>query len=480
MNSKNCPQDQSVHFTTANHHVLKRGRYSAQALYFINKPKRNGAQYTWIISENLRDLGRLAGKQIDPEGLRDYLCYGFVPAPRTIFKDVLTLPPGHFCYLPLASEQAEWGITDSTTQANSDHSESNFWQQICTQSQHKQAAVLLSGGLDSAMISAAAQQTGTTLTAYHARFCGLKIAEDSDTLAARTTAHSLGIPLQEIAINSLDALRYFSRAVNALPQPFSDPVILPFYLLLNTIQKTSTQLVLTGEGGDQLFGSWSMKPMLIRELYHETEYSRDLGYLASFHKFDTEWQDLMSEKILRQLPRQSKAESPIATAFAASPSNHFCDQLRWVDLQLKGLQHIQPRIAAMAQAHQLQLQHPFFHPEVIESALNLPAQLKLSGTEEKVLLKKLATAHLPANIVERRKQGMGVPTSLWFRRGLRPLAAYWLNRNRLKNSGVLNPDYVREMVYKTRTASDGRGRRWGDRLWQLCALECWLAGLNSD
>jgi len=220
--------------------------------------------------------------------------------------------------------------------------------------------------------------------------------------------------------------------------------------------------------------------MLIRELYAEKGYSRDLGYLSSFHKFDSEWPDLMADTLVRQLPAQSKAETPISAAFAASPSEHYCDQLRWVDLQLKGLQHIQPRMTAMANAYQLQLQHPFFHPEVIESALQLPTQLKMTGTEEKVLLKKLALAHLPADVVERRKQGMGVPTSLWFRRGLRPLAAYWLNKNRLRQSGILNPAYVQDMVRNNKIASDGRGRRWGDRLWQLCVLECWLAGLNFD
>jgi hypothetical protein len=75
---------------------------------------------------------------------------------------------------------------------------------------------------------------------------------------------------------------------------------------------------------------------------------------------------------------------------------------------------------------------------------------------------------------------MGVPTSLWYSRGLRPLAAYWLNKNRLQKSGLLNPNYVREMVVKNKSASDGRARRWGDRLWQLCVLECWFAGLISN
>ncbi|MDD1610830.1 MAG: asparagine synthase C-terminal domain-containing protein, partial [Methylococcaceae bacterium] len=89
-------------------------------------------------------------------------------------------------------------------------------------------------------------------------------------------------------------------------------------------------------------------------------------------------------------------------------------------------------------------------------------------------------SQLPLEVVERRKQGMGVPTSQWFRRGLRPLAAYWLNKNSLIKSGLLNPDTVQDIRQQNITASDGRGRRWGDRLWMLCVLECWFASLGES
>ena len=109
-----------------------------------------------------------------------------------------------------------------------------------------------------------------------------------------------------------------------------------------------------------------------------------------------------------------------------------------MDLQLKGMQHILPRIEAMAKAQQLSLQHPFFQTDLIELGIGLPNHLKLSGVKDKVLLKMLAKSYLPDAVIERRKQGMGVPTSQWFRRGLMPLAAYWLNKKRLEKSGLLN------------------------------------------
>jgi asparagine synthase (glutamine-hydrolysing) len=132
----------------------------------------------------------------------------------------------------------------------------------------------------------------------------------------------------------------------------------------------------------------------------------------------------------------------------------------------------------MAKAHQLCLHHPFFAEDMIELGISLPDHLKLAGVKDKVLLKMLARSQLPVEVVERRKQGMGVPTSQWFRWGLRPLANHWLNKNRLIESGLLNPDTVQDIRRQDIIASDGRGRRWGDRLWMLCVLQCWFASLT--
>jgi asparagine synthase (glutamine-hydrolysing) len=115
---------------------------------------------------------------------------------------------------------------------------------------------------------------------------------------------------------------------------------------------------------------------------------------------------------------------------------------------------------------------------MIELGISLPDHLKLAGVKDKVLLKMLARSQLPVEVVERRKQGMGVPTSQWFRWGLRPLANHWLNKNRLIESGLLNPDTVQDIRRQDIIASDGRGRRWGDRLWMLCVLQCWFASLT--
>jgi asparagine synthase (glutamine-hydrolysing) len=460
------------------HIVLIREVYSSRPTYFLENPIKTATGNDWKITHSLREIGSAVAYRPSPEGVRDFLCYGFVPAPRTIFKGVLSVPPGTQCFLSRMNESIDWQPLRTPLIETPIEPQQQFWQTLCQHSQVQNSALLLSGGLDSAMVASAAVATGAKLHAYHARFADVDTHEDSDTYAARLTAQHLKLDYQEIKINSLDALYWFDKVVSALDQPLGDPVILPFYLLFREIAKTKRQSVLTGEGGDQLFGSWSMKPMLMREFYSDSSYQRERGYMESLSKFSEDWQNLVSDSLKQQLLGDSDLTSPIQKAFLSSPSHDFQDQLRWVDLQLKGMQHILPRINSMSEAWSLSLHHPFFHPDLLNLSITLPNQLKMSSVDTKVLLKMIARQYLPEAVICRRKQGMGVPTSRWFRRGLYPLSAYWLNNRRLKKSQLLNPATVKAIQRRELGTRDSRSRRWGDRLWMLCVLECWFASLS--
>lgn len=458
-------------------HLLVREAYSAKPVYFLEQPIKTATGYKWQVSHSLKETGRYVNYRPNPEGIRDFLCYGFVPAPRTIFQGVLCGSPGMQCHLSDTDNSIRWQPIETKLIESPAQPQQQFWQQLCQHSQTPNSALLLSGGLDSAMVASAAVAMKGKINAYHARFAGVEIDDDSDTYAARLTAQHLKLNYQEISISSLDALYWFNKVIGALDQPLGDPVILPFYLLFREIAKTAQKQVLTGEGGDQLFGSWSMKPMLMREFYSDSRYQREHGYLESFHKFSEDWQSLISESLRLQLNEKNDLTLPIQQAFLSSPSDNFQNQLRWVDLQLKGVQHILPRINTMANVWSLELQQPFFHPDLLDLSIALPNSLKMSATETKVLLKSLARQHLPEAVIQRRKQGMGVPTSRWFKRGLMPLALYWLNERRLLHSQLLNPATVKAIKHHELGTRDGRSRRWGDRLWMLCVLECWFASL---
>ena len=237
--------------------------------------------------------------------------------------------------------------------------------------------------------------------------------------------------------------------------------------------------VLTGEGGDQLFGSWSMKPMLLRRAYQQAQWDYSHAYLQSYHKFPGRWHELLAPALLRDLTDDDLPEQAISEAWNCSPSDNLADRLRWVDIQLKGMQHIAPRISAMASRQGVQLVHPLFSAGLLGLSFLLPADRKLAGAREKVLLKQLLSQRLPEEVVERAKSGMGVPTTAWFRTLLRPLAWYWLGSRRVRKAGLLNPETTRRLLKGDFYPDDGRARRWGDSLWMLCTLQAWFESLKD-
>lgn len=470
---------QSYHHVTTDSQVLIRGVYSAKPLYFFNKPIKTKSGRNWLVSSSLRELGSVVNNRPDPAGLRDFLCYGFVPAPRTIFEDIFAVPPGMICSLPFADDQPVWSYSQKTqTSTQQQPTETTFWDQLCALITREHCTVLLSGGIDSAIVAAAAKSVGKNVNACHARFAGFDVKEGSSTYSARMIAKHLQLNYRELVISSWDVFRWFDRAIKKLDQPLGASSILPFYLMFKTISKQTIQTVLTGQGGNQLLGSGFIKPMILRELYPEPTYSRELAYLASFNGFPDEYSQLMSSSLAQKLDPTAKIEDPIIQAFANTFIQGFCDKLRWVDIQLKAIQHILPGIEAMAQSCSLKLQHPFLQEQLIEQAFALPERLKLSGSQENVLLNRLAESRLPTSVLTQHQHGMNVPANSWITREFWSLATQWLNKSRLQKSGLLNPDYVQEIRQQPGNNIDYHGRSRDERLWMLCVLECWFASLS--
>jgi asparagine synthase (glutamine-hydrolysing) len=123
----------------------------------------------------------------------------------------------------------------------------------------------------------------------------------------------------------------------------------------------------------------------------------------------------------------------------------------------------------MSMAHSIESRVPLLDNEVIAFASRLPSQLKIAGTRRKHVLKEAVRDLLPAGILERRKQGFGVPLATWFRGELTGLFADVLGSARARERGYFEPSFVDRLVHEHRT-----GRRDHNlRLWQLLVFELW-------
>jgi asparagine synthase (glutamine-hydrolysing) len=127
-------------------------------------------------------------------------------------------------------------------------------------------------------------------------------------------------------------------------------------------------------------------------------------------------------------------------------------------------------------AHGVEARAPFLDPDLIALTCAMPSSLKLHGVTTKYILKRALKGRLPDSILERRKQGFGVPLAQWFRGPLRPILEETLNADRLRRIGLLEPAAVARLV--TEHLSGKHDHR--KALWNLLTFELWRAAYLPD
>ncbi len=250
----------------------------------------------------------------------------------------------------------------------------------------------------------------------------------------------------------------------------------PQYLLGKAAREAGLSAVFNGEGGDQLFGGWTNKPMVSAELYaglYEDD-SREEQYLRSYHRFYGLEEQLYTPEFRSQVGTPGQRRALLKPYLESGDASTFLHRVRLADIALKGSQNILPRMERMANAWGLDARVPLFDRALAEASFTLPPQMKLNGAVEKFVLKLALRKRLPREIVWRRKAGMSVPITDWV---LGPLARTMddlLGPRALARRGLFREEYVSRLRSGQNDPHETRRRRLGERLWTLAVLEAWL------
>ncbi len=460
--------------------TLIRDPFGVRSLYYA---EHNGVFYFASELKQLLAISTLP-VEVNPVALHKYLTFSFVPGEDVPIRGIRRLLPGHLAvfengklttmpYFTL-HEEMDPRLTDRKVAAR--HIRSRCRQAIARRlSGESQVAVFLSGGIDSSGVALWLTEAGIPVQAFSLDFGDRSVEKPQ----AQAVAERLQVPLQFVPLSGADIAPILPDLVWKLDLPFGDPVTGPQYILGRTAREAGLSTVFNGEGGDQLFGGWTSKPMISAELYADLygEDTREELYLRSYHRFYGLEDQLYTPEFRAQVGGPGQRRAHLLPYLGGDQATTFLNRVRLADISLKGSQNILPRAERMANGYALDLRVPLFDRALAEASFRLPPQLKLHGACEKYILKLVLQRHLPHDIVWRRKYGMSVPVTDWVLGPLGPLAPLMeelLGPPALKKRGLFRNEFVERLRKGRNEPNEIRRRRVGERLWTLAMLEAWL------
>lgn len=447
---------------------LGRDRIGAKTLYYTTNGK------TCWAAPNLKSLAPHHSQEIDLVALRDYLCCGFVPGARTMWQQVQELRPGTMLSFPEAQIQPYWQLQEGSAANSLTEKGSLEWhgKQLRTLLEQvvqeylpasEPVGVFLSGGLDSSSITALAAQFHTAPIHTYSIHFGEKSPNELEfsSLVAKhcaTQHHILEISFRQMWQQLPETMKY-------LDDPIGDPLTVP-NLLIGKLAKESVQIILNGEGGDPCFGGPKNQPMLINQLYGDITQQNSLqAYLLAFQKCASDLPQLLKPEIWQAVQQQ-----PYVFSEDLQSDFSYLNRLMALNIKYKGADQILTKVNNLTKAVELQGRSPLFDQRIVEQSLQIPPEYKLSGVQEKAVLKQAVADLLPPQIIHRPKSGMMVPVQMGFREHWQRQAKALLLSRQARIAPYINQALIRDWLnYRGDT-----WRRYGVKLWLLTSLEIWL------
>jgi asparagine synthase (glutamine-hydrolysing) len=444
-------------------------------------------------------------RTLDLAALEQYLSFDFILGPRTILAGTQKLPAGHYAVLTAGDYRPHryWSLSF----VRADAPESHLVAQLDDRLDEAVASRLvsdvplglfLSGGLDSTTV-------GYYMRRHSERVHSFSIGFDDpaydESRYARLAAGHLGTR-HHLEVFSMERIRELvPRVADILDEPMADQSIFPTYLL-SCFARRTVKVALGGDGGDELLmgyrtyqvmkvawqlqrlpgwlrralaaagplGSWTpigRKLRYVVEGLDQPPLRLLLAHLGSYHG-NARW--VLTSEARNGLPASVYSE-PDAIFRESLAGDAVSVPDATIAAYVRGYlqEDILVKVDRASMATSLEVRAPLLDPRLIAFLGAVPPSLKLRGLTGKYLLRRLMRGRLPAAIIDRPKQGFGVPLNAWLRTVLAPLLRERLEPGRLRRAGVLEPAVVGALVEDHLA---GR-RELGQQLWPLLLFQLW-------
>jgi asparagine synthase (glutamine-hydrolysing) len=500
---------------------MARDHFGVKPFYYFHAGDR------FAFASEIKALLQVPGiaAELDPASLHQYLTFLWVPDPKTMFRNILKLPAGHYATLRDGELKVTqyWDLTFPPAQHECARSDAELVEQVRERFRKSVKAQMvsdvpigafLSAGLDSssivAMMRRATDQPVRTYTITFPRKYRVGETTLDDPEVATRLARHLGCENQRIVVEP-DVTELLPRLVWHMDEPTADPAIITAYLVCREARKQATVL-LSGVGGDELFAgyrkhiahywaqAYSRVPSVARgfaasavaalpalrgtsmkgtvRLAKKMARSASLAPVDRFIANCTYLDEVQKSKLYESdFAAQAAVEDPTAqhrAAFDRVREADFLHQMLYLDSKIFMTTLNLTYNDKMSMASSVEVRVPFLDRELAEFvAWNVPPELKLKGRTRpttKYILREAMRDILPREVLQQPKAGFAAPVDYWLANDLKEMVDDLLSPGQLRSRGLFRPEAVRRFVDDHRS-----GRQdWSMQIWQFLTLELWM------
>jgi len=471
----------------------------------------------FVVATDLRLMIPLLTERpaIDPAAVQEYLQYSCIPAPKTIFKGVWRLKPGHqLTSKPTPSATPYWDVRyrdcdEHRTEAAWADDTLNAIRSAVSLNlsgvDKSRVGCFLSGGTDSTsvagLVSKCTNEPASTFS------IGFDDSRYNEIEYARIAARHHNFKHHEYFVTPDDILALIEKAVPAFDEPFGNSSIVPTYYCARLAAENGVTHLLAGDGGDELFGGnsryvhdqvfqrYGSIPLWMRRLLIEPVvatggswtrlgfFDRAARYIrrASINVPDR----FHSYSFLSSLPHSEIFDidflaavhgndplTPARNHFATAPAGDLLNRWLYLDLKMTITDNDLRKVSVMSRLAGVTPRYPLLDPALVEFTGTIPAELKVRGSDLRYLFKKAMAGILPPEIIKKHKHGFGLPYAVWLgdHGPLRDFTLDILGSDRFRHRG-----YFRKGLTEWLWSQYENVHRvyYGEILWVLLMLELW-------
>lgn len=437
--------------------------------------------------------------KIDYSQINNYFILGHTMAPGTIYANIRQLMPAQTLKFEINGTiniSNYWTPESIAVDEFSTHA--NLRDKIAQSVQSRMQAdvevgCFLSGGLDSSIIALLASDFGKRKIKTYSLIYpeNTKIGKSQDEYWARIMAERINSTHTEVLMTPEMIMGEFANLVNAFDEPFAGVTSTYF---LSKIVASQVKVALTGDGSDEMFGSY---------LFHRLAAALDSNDEEKLSRYkiglsNSEFNELKSstDETLRRI-NYYKQQKLLPEPFYSKKLIDYLDQLGgnseslllksydsltnkyqtksnlkqslWLDFHELLPNEILPFVDRLSMAHSLELRPPFLSREIYELSLKFSSERLISSRTEKEILKSAFSGDLPRELLHREKEGFVLPLAQWLTKEMRPWLLDILNENRIRQHGLLNGSKIEKLAHDYLEPNHRKAKL----LWKFAFFQIW-------